>query len=282
MVASIQSISKFSGQRKQAYENNLAATAEQHEKLQLIVELQSTLDVQQLLQVFLENISATVRVDGIAFEEDERDLHIKVGKQSNHSCGYRLLSGSDFYGEVTFKRSKRFKEDELRQLEELLVLLLVPIRNALRYLDAVNQALHAPALTACDRTLLTQILSREIERAKRHNRPLSLLTLRFECSKQKRTTKLSAGVSKEIITLLYKNCRDTDLLLRSGGKEFQLLLPMDDNGAQIIGGRIKKDLKRRLGENSEHALRVDMGQASLTGTDSVKSLLGRARNQLTG
>lgn len=83
------------------------------EKLELMTILQSTLDLKSQLKYFLENLRKKLRIDGLCFIEEERQLKIKIGRQSTHSCGYHLTKEETTCGELVFKRSTRFSEKDL-------------------------------------------------------------------------------------------------------------------------------------------------------------------------
>ncbi|NKB31583.1 MAG: diguanylate cyclase [Pseudomonadales bacterium] len=282
MVVSIQSIDKSQQNRRNSAQLNsqTCLSSIEEDKLQLITCLQSTLDLELMLNKFLESLNDFVKVDGIYYQEDERDLKLKLGRQSGHSCGYRLINNETSFGELVFKRSKRFSEEELQQIESFVILLLIPIGNALKYLDAVEQAIAEPVANIGDKVLLEHTLVREIELAKRHNHSLSLLTLHFECSAQKKTTKLPLNIVNTIKDVVYDVCRNTDRLFRSGGKEFRLIMHNDASGARPIAKRIERSLRKAFNEDDGYGLEVSSGFSTLTGTDSVKSLVERAKNQM--
>lgn len=281
MVASIQSLESTSETGK----HSIGVAAECHEnseydKYQLVRLLQSTLDLETIIDQFLGGVNTLVRVDGLTYVEEERDLALRFGKASAHSCGYRLISGHDSFGEVTFHRSRRFSDSELEQIEGLLVLLLVPISNALKYQDAVRDAIQEPLLTINDRSKLENQLTREIELAKRHNHPLSLMLIRVESKAQRKTTKLPVRLVTELTGLIQEVCRSTDMLQRIGGKDFQLILHNDAKGTASIARRIERSVIAHFKQHHEHQLSLMFGCASLTGTDSARSLNERAKNQL--
>jgi diguanylate cyclase (GGDEF)-like protein len=282
MVASIQSIEKTSQSLKPQSTNGSQQTdnVSELEKLQFITALQSTLDLEQLLQTFLTNLNALVRTDGIHYQEDSRDIKLKLGKQSAHSCGYNLLSGERNFGEIVFKRSKRFAEAELQQIEDLLVLLLVPISNSLQYADAVHDAIQDPITNVGNRVALEKNLNREIELAKRHNHSLSLLTICFDSSTHKNSGKARASVVSTLSDVIQNVSRCTDMLFRAGEREFCLILHNDTGATQPVARRIEKAIKRAFNNGDSYGLRIKSGYSTLTGTDSVGSLIDRAKQKI--
>jgi diguanylate cyclase (GGDEF)-like protein len=282
MVASIQSIEKTALSLKPQATNGsqLIGNVTEVEKLQFITALQSTLDLEQLLQTFLTNLNAVVRTDGIHYQEETRDIKLKLGKQSAHSCGYNLLSGERNYGELVFKRSKRFTEAELQQIEDLLVLLLVPISNSLQYADAVHEAIQDPITNVGNRIAMEKSLNHEIELAKRHNHSLSLLTICFDSSTHKNSGKARASVVSTLSDVIQNVSRCTDMLFRTGEREFCLIMHNGTDATQPVARRIEKAIKRAFNHGDSYGIRVKSGYSTLTGTDSMKSLIDRAKQKI--
>ena len=156
----------------------------------------------------------------------------------------------------------------------------MPIGNALKYADAVEQALREPLISIADRAEQQRTLQRELELAKRHNHPLSLLLVRIESDTGKKLTKLPNAIVNEVSSIIKSVSRSTDILMRCGGKEFQLLLHNDVRGAGKIASRIEKAITKFLKTATEGNLMVQCGHAALTGTDSASSLRGRAKKEL--
>ena len=145
--------------------------------LRLTGKLQTTLDIEQLLEIFFNEIQDALLVAGLPFQHDSQDLRLKQGKQSQHSVSYRLQTQGDYMGELSFHRSTRFREHELANIEGLLTTLVYPVRNALRYHAAIAAAFKDPLTGAGNRAALDRTLQREIELAKRHQQPVPFLIL---------------------------------------------------------------------------------------------------------
>ena len=92
MVASIQSIEKTSQSLKPqaAHGSQQTGNITELDKLQFITALQSTLELEQLLHTFLENLNNLVRVDGIFYQEFLRHGHKIQSVQFCRCCGFCL------------------------------------------------------------------------------------------------------------------------------------------------------------------------------------------------
>lgn len=274
MVVSFQSIEKDSASAKSDISQNFLEDNRNGQRFELMTLLQSTLDLKTLLRFFLENLRKELPIDGVFFHEDERNIKIKLGRQSTHSCGYRLSNGENNCGEIIFKRNTRFNEQDLQAIENAALLLLVPIGNSLKYQDAVFKAAQNPAKQVVERAILHKTLNREIELAKRHNHPLSLISITV--------TNNSANKNEidQFATTIYEYRKGTDLVYRTAARQFILVTPAANETLSATIDSIKGLNEQQLNSEGQLALELTIGAATVTGTDSLKSVMDRAKKQL--
>jgi diguanylate cyclase (GGDEF)-like protein len=262
-------------------------------RVQLADILQASLELDTVLKLFLENVSSAVKLDGIHYSNETQGISRSIAKQSSHSCGYRLITSEDKLGEIVFKRSRKFNEKELGILESLLLPLINPLRNALRYSDAVNAVFNDHMTGTGNAQIFKGSLEREIDLSKRHNQSLSLLLMEIDGLKEFKQN-FGRDYQDKVITNLATNielvARKTDTTFRVSDSQFLILLSnTDKNGAHVFFERLvacvhQKGLigkmstkKKALGMTSPA---LHMGLTTLTGTDNSKSLLDRARKAL--
>ena len=254
--------------------------------LKLSGKLQTTLELSQLLEIFFEEIQQAVLVDGLTFSHPANNLLISEGKTSPHSISYRLQTQQDYMGDLTFHRSTRFREHELANLEGLLSTLVYPMRNALRYFEALAAAFRDPLTGAGNRVALDKTLGREVELAKRHGQQLSVLMIDLDHFKQVNDEfghSMGDKVLKDAVSCITACIRQTVMCFRYGGEEFLVMLSSADQaGALRIAERIRMGIGALQFENSRGKLQVtsSIGSATLRGTDSMDSLVQRADNAL--
>lgn len=94
--------------------------------------LSETVGIAALQQRLLNSLTRGIAMDGLHYQHEDLDLDIRVGEQSLHSCGYRLLFTDEYLGEITFRRKRRFTERELKLIEAVIPALLIPLRESLR------------------------------------------------------------------------------------------------------------------------------------------------------
>ena len=131
---------------------------------------------------------------------------------------------------------------------------------------------------------LMEFLEREVERAKRYKKPLSILLLDIDDFKRINDTQghlVGDKVLKELVEEIRKNVRRVDMLGRYGGEEFVVVLPETGlREAKKVAEKIRKRVERK---NFTHSLKVtiSIGVAELDLLkDTVDFLLSKADNAM--
>jgi len=248
--------------------------------------LQTTLDYQALLHIFQREIASAVLVDGIVFENTSLEINFTLGQLGVHSSNYQLKAQGEFLGDITFYRSTRFREHELANLEALLGTLVYPLRNALRYQDALQQAYRDPLTGAGNRILLNDSLNREMELSRRFGYDLSILMLdldHFKSINDGFGHMVGDEVLKAIVKQIKTCIRQTDICFRYGGEEFVVLLNNANiANARLIAERIRMTVSELTIETDKGPLQatVSTGLAMLKEGDNINELLNRADKAL--
>lgn len=250
--------------------------------LRLNTVLQTTLDIQPLMKLFADELSLHVGYDGLTYHNADREIEIAFGKASRHSCCYRLLVGEENYGEITLKRRRKFLDKETQLVEHLLCGLVYPLRNALLYLDAVRAAHKDPLTGISNRAALDNILSREVELARRHRTGLSMIVMdvdKFKAINDRYGHATGDQVIKALCEMVTQVIRKTDMLFRYGGEEFVVLMSNTGcDGALLLAERVRGEVEHmqvRIGANPV-PVRVSLGVASLHSGEDGQSLFDRA------
>lgn len=256
-------------------------------KMQFTEALQASIDLNVLLNIFLERVSAVVRLDGILYINEEANVRASVAKQATHSCGYRLITNEDNLGEIIFKRGRKFTEKELSVLETLLSPLIYPLRNALRFKTAVKSAFSDAITGVANKSYLQGNLEREIDLAKRHNQAYSILMIEVDSlgkDSSRALLKQSKLALTDLAQRLVQLSRLTDTVYRCESGLFMATLSNTDRaGAHVIAKRISEsahDLELMEDDKALQKLTLSVGMAVMTGTDTCASLIDRASKAL--
>lgn len=215
--------------------------------LQIASVLQTTLDLNRLIAVFSREIQTLVPHSSIAFENKPIDIAIIHGKPEKSSCSYQLVVAAQTLGQLTVTRRKKFANDEAMLLEHLLCCLVYPLRNAIMYKVAVTAALKDPLTGINNRTAMNSALIRETELARRHGTPLSLIALdidRFKEINDSHGHLAGDHVLRGVAEAIVDCTRSSDILFRSGGEEFLVLLSnTGKDGALLLAERIRQTIE---------------------------------------
>ncbi|MEJ2417054.1 MAG: GGDEF domain-containing protein [Exilibacterium sp.] len=255
--------------------------------LRLVNALQTTLVIEQLLELFYEHIQELVQVSGVSYQNDPHQLSLLCGHDGVHRCSYRLMTARENLGEIVFSRAgKRFSERELTTLETLIGTLIYPLRNAFQYRDAIQTALRDPLTGVGNRVALDKALLREAQMSHRYEQSLSMLMLDVDHFKNINDSfghSCGDKVLCQIAEAIATRVRDTDQTFRYGGEEFVVLLsntPFKD--ASIIAERIRRYVEQMpivFGEQTLHAS-ISIGYTTLKPAENLKSFFDRADRAL--
>lgn len=251
-------------------------------RMETIEQLQSTLILRSQLCLFLDQMEKIVAIDGIHYRNEEEGVDLEINRQSSHSCGYRLITDTGYVGELVFTREEMFSESELTALETSLSLLLNPLRNALRYRRAVDAAQKDPVTGSNTRDSMHETLAREIDLAKRHNQPLSVMMLsigQLPEIQQLHGREAADRIRMDVVHRTRNVCRGTDVVFSVDQDWFLLLLNhADAEQALKVRSRLVQQMRSARQARSQSCLQfpLRLGLATLTGTDSLDSLIERA------
>jgi len=255
---------------------------EQQARLNLAMSLQMSLDLEWVLNKFMEHIHAYFLFDGFAYTHTESNIQIQVERQKGHSCSYNLQVEEINLGKLELFRGRKFTESELVLLENLLSILVYPLRNAIQYNQAVLLA-HSDALTGVkNRSTFEDSLGREINLAQRYGQDFTMLVIDVDFFKKVNDAyghKVGDDALKVIAKTIQQSIRTTDMLFRYGGEEFVVLLGNTDcEKSYCIADRILESVRGIKMQVKDRVLdlSVSIGMACLNIQDTGESLFNRA------
>ena len=181
---------------------------------------------------------------------------------------WRLLI--DFYDHVQNNKDHNFTPEQQTEsfytlswtIIQQVVNIIQPVQNELE-----NIAFHDPLTGLYSRRILVEFLDREVSRAYRQLRPLSVVIAdidHFKPVNDQFGHEVGDGVLKELAELLKKSIRASDLTARYGGEEFVAVLPNTDLGAaRLWAERICRRVEKTLKTPDGKEVTISLGVASL-------------------
>ncbi len=254
--------------------------------ISLMRDLQSSLEIDDILTLFINEIRTILSVDGLSYSQDALGVKFSTSNKGKHHVTYDLNAGDDALGVMVFSQNKRFNEEDLKTLENIMPSLLYPLRNALKYQSALKLA-RTDVLTGCgNRNSLEVNLEREINIARRDEIPFSVLIFDFDHFKILNDTYghvCGDHVLKQAIREVQKITRKTDMLFRYGGEEFVLLLHKTDlTKAAYVAEKVRgiiEEMDIRY-EASKVDVTISLGVGELDEFDNVTSIIERVDKAL--
>lgn len=161
--------------------------------------------------------------------------------------------------------------------------LLYMFAHLRRYYAQMYQMAYTDSLTnLTNRRAMQRRLESELERARRYNRPFTLLLADLDHFKQVNDTyghSVGDQVLREVAERLAHHLRESDSLARWGGEEFLILAPETDlHQAQLLAQRLLEAI--REAPMSGVPVTLSFGVACYRQDDSIAALLSRADEAL--
>ena len=260
-----------------------------------VVELEPTGDADERLlgAIGLDEDGAVKIFTGAPDQREARAVELSYQYAEEHSggavheaLGVPLVTRNGRIGWLgIFSRDPavRFGDDDLRGLEELAERVAPAIENARRFREARKLA-DLDALTGLhNRRYFHETLAREVDRALRYQRRLSLVMIDVDGFKEinDRIGHLAGdAVLAEIADRIRQVVRSADIPCRVGGDELAVIVPEVEVGqARQLVGRIQRAVSSQPLARAGR-VRVSAGVADLQPNDTPTSLFERADESL--
>ncbi|MGR8931048.1 MAG: GGDEF domain-containing protein [Gammaproteobacteria bacterium] len=242
----------------------LASSVDRLQQFDISSALQTTLEFNDLIQIFCNKIQALVPHNSAEYVNPDFGHRYERGVIGRHSCRYTLEIENQSLGTITLTRTQRFRKHELDRLESLLCCLIYPLRNAVRYHQAMQKAYTDPLTCLYNRSAFNDMLAREVQRALRNHEQLSLIFIDIDHFKHINDEHGHAGGDLALTTIANKigeSIRGGDLAFRYGGEEFVVLLSnTDQTNSVMVAERIRSSIE---------SLTLTFGLAKLSITASL-------------
>ncbi|BCO08353.1 hypothetical protein GF1_07290 [Desulfolithobacter dissulfuricans] len=164
---------------------------------------------------------------------------------------------------VLLRKDNRIGNEEIELINESLTILAEPLKRTLDYEKIFEQA-RKDALTGLpNRLVFEERIECIMERARRHNHPLTLAALDLDHFKEVNDSMghlMGDRVLQQVAAVLQKEIRATDLLARMGGDEFLLVLSDTDiESARQLSQRLCRAVAQLQIPAGDHKLGVSIG-----------------------
>ncbi|MEJ2456085.1 MAG: GGDEF domain-containing protein [Candidatus Thiodiazotropha sp.] len=250
--------------------------------MELSGKLQTTLELEGLIELFAQVIEAQFDFDSLTYFDPEEELTLKFGRRTGRNkLNYQLKVLESDLGKIQLTRTRKFKQAEIEQLENLLSALLYPLRNALLYRTALHSAFIDSLTGVKNRTAFDSNFSRDIEYSHRKQSELSLIVLDIDLFKRINDNFghiVGDDVLRQVAQTVEHTIRSSDALYRYGGEEFAIVLNgTDQSGARLLAERIRRNMEQLEFDSLKGiTVTISLGIAVMDENESADQLFARA------
>jgi two-component system, cell cycle response regulator len=249
----------------------------------LIEQLQSTLDINELLTIYLDAIGNTFKINAIEFTCIYGEFSIGLTPENTHRVTLPLHTGKDVIGQLTYFTSRPFKGLIQNSLNEIQAKLYYPLKHGMQLYKLQQLVMKDPLTGADNRASFDQQIERSVLSARRHGSDFTLMLLDLDNFKQVNDNHghlTGDDVLQSFVELTQNALRGNDQLFRFGGDEFAIILEHNQlRDSNVIAQRLTHDF-----QNSELAkgfgISVSIGYTHFCYSDNEQTLFERADQAL--
>ncbi|TCI03023.1 GGDEF domain-containing protein [Corallincola luteus] len=245
--------------------------------------LQTTLEIEELLEIFAEYAATQVNFASMTFHRTDFKHVVAYSEHSKFAHHFALAIAGRQLGHICYNSLSPLSPLQLEQLARLHRQLIFPLKNSITFLELKQSALKDSLTGLGNRSEFEDNLPRLLAQAQRSGIALHLMVLdldRFKLINDQEGHLVGDEVLASFAKIIKRSVREADSAFRLGGDEFVVLLfDGDDEVPQTISRRIQDGL---LSEKTLRRLKVStsIGCARFRPADSVRTLFERADRAL--
>jgi two-component system, cell cycle response regulator len=251
--------------------------------LVLLEQLQTTLNIESLLNIFAMEAAKYIEFSGVYFKAPNISTCIRGSRQSKVERQFNLKIGEEFIGVLSYALTSPISLTNFKILAQLHQFLLYPLRNAIQYFSATQLA-RQDALTGLGNR---RYFDEQMKRAMHHaNRQQTLVGLilgdlnKFKAMNDTYGHQLGDQILVHVAQALSSAIRDSDCVFRFGGDEFALLVEdASQNSLELIEQRIEKTMQADA-LLIKHQVSCSLGSTFMNRADTEHSFFERADQAL--
>ncbi|MFT5163858.1 MAG: two-component system cell cycle response regulator [Alteromonadaceae bacterium] len=249
----------------------------------LVEQLQTTLEIDELLEIFSMEAAKVVRFCGLNLHFNQQTIAVRGSTPGEHRISFRLTLQNQTLAQLSYNLVEGLSKIAIRQLEKLHQQFLYPLRNALSF-DKVKKLALKDALTGLNnRGHFDDSLNQAMSHAKRNRSTFALMMLDLDQFKQVNDNyghQCGDEVIKAFATVLQRSVRGDDTVFRLGGDEFAVIAQSKEPcEASVVTTRIQHNVAKSPGM-TKYGVSASIGFTFFNQDDSVSSLYTRSDSAL--
>ena len=249
----------------------------------LLEQLQTTLELDKLLNIFAMEASKYIDFSGLYFQNSGLKSIVRGSKPGKSERQFELKINDHFLGLLTYAINTPVSLTNYKKLNELHEHLIYPINNAIQYKKAIDLAMQDGLTSLGNRRYFDEQLKRAMHHANRHQKHIGLIVADLNKFKLVNDT-FGHHIGDEILInfgiALKSSTRDSDSVFRFGGDEFAIIVEDAGNESlSVIEKRINEAIKNDI-LLTKYQVSCSLGSTFMNRADTESSLFKRADKDL--
>lgn len=249
----------------------------------LLEQLQVTLDLEKLLDIFAMEAAKYVDFSGLYFKHGSINKAIRGSRTAREERRFELKINNEFIGLLTYAINSPISMANSKILKQLHQYLLYPLRNAIMYQQAMQLAMQDGLTGLGNRRYFDEQLRRAMHHAYRQHSNVGLVVCdlnKFKAINDNYGHPIGDEVLIHFAGALRTSIRDSDSLFRFGGDEFAVLVEnANDQSLHIIESRINQSAANDA-LLAKYQVSCSIGASCMNRADNEQSLFERADQAL--
>lgn len=248
-------------------------------RLALVEQLQTTLDLTQLLEIYAREATKYVDFSGLYFKNGDISTEINGSRAAKSERQFDLKLHDQYIGTLTYTINRPISITNFKILEQLHQSLIHPLNNAISYHKAMILALEDGLTGLGNRRAFDQQLKRALHHANRNQSRIGLILGDLNKFKSLNDTyghQVGDDVLVQFSKALCSSIRDSDSVFRFGGDEFAIIVEdASINSLNVIENRLCSAISQDA-LLSKYKVTSSLGLTFMNRSDDEKSLFERA------
>lgn len=252
-------------------------------KLALMEQLQCTLELDKILNIFAMEASKYISFTGLYFTQGDIRTCVRGSKTAKSERQFNLKLHGEFFGVLTYAINTPISLTNYKILEDLHQYLIYPINNAIKYQNAIALAMQDSLTGLANRRYFDEQIKRAMHHANRQKHQVGLMVAdlnKFKLINDTYGHHIGDEILKAFANALRVSVRDSDSVFRFGGDEFVIIVEEASNNAlQVIEMRIQKAIVEDV-LLTKYNVGCSLGYTFMNRADDEKSFFERADKAL--
>ena len=249
----------------------------------MLEQLQTTLDVNELINIFAIEAAKYLDFTGLYFKHADVSATARGSRQAKSERQFELKLNGQFFGIITYAVNMPISIANFKVLTELHDLLINPLNNAVQFHQAMQLAMQDSLTKLGNRRSFDEQIKRTMAQASRRHARAGLILCdlnKFKAINDTFGHDIGDNVLIQFAKALRKSVRDTDSVFRFGGDEFAIIVAdASEQSLAVIEHRVYLAMSKDA-LLAKYNVTSSLGLAFMNRADNASSFFKRADKAL--